>query len=265
MILVVASVALLLGFYFAVLSPQKKKETAAKSALASAQQALTTAQQKLTAGRQAQDDFRRDRTTIVKLGRVVPETDDIPTLLTQLSAIADKYHVEFADYSVSTSASSTSTGASTVTPTTPTSTSKGNGSTNATAPLFPPGSVSISGGLGRTPIELELNGTYANLEKYLRAVERFAVIEGKHSSTTGRLMVVDAFGYEFAADKANAKIKNVWEPHPRLKATLDASIYFAPPLDVPSAASASAAVATTPSATASGSSSTGTATIGSLQ
>lgn len=262
MVLVVAGVAVLGAFWFLLLTPQQKKASDAKAALATAQTDLAAAQQKVTAGRQAQDDFRRDRTTILKLGRVVPETDDIPTLLTQLQALADKYHVRFDDYSVSASggASSTSTGATTAT--TPTST--GTASTDATAPLFPPGSVSMSGGLGRTPIELALVGEYTDLQNYLRAVERFAVISAEHSSTTGRLMVVDAFSYALAADHPNQKIKNLWEVHPDLSATLTASVYFAPPLDAPTAsATGSSSGTATPSTSTS--TSTGTATIGSLR
>jgi len=262
MILVVASAVLLLGFYFLLLSPQHKKAADAVAALDTAKADLTAAQQKLTAGQQAQEDFRRDRTTIVKLGRVVPETDDIPTLLTQLQSLADKYHVTFKNFQVNAAAGASSTSVGGVTTTTP-SASGGDGSTNATAPLFPPGSVSIAGGLGRTPIEVDLVGTYNDLEDYLRAVERFAVVSGEHSSTTGRLMVVDAFAYQFAPDDADAKIKNIWEIHPKLTATLNASVYFAPPLQAPSAAAASSAIATTP--TAATSSSTGAATIGDLR
>lgn len=269
MILGVLAVVLLGGFWFFVLSPQRKAATKAQAALSGAQTELAAAQQKLSAGQKAQADFRRDRTTILKLGRVVPETDDIPTLLTQLQAIADKNHVGFQDYSVSPNAGASSTSTGAVTSTTPTeSTSTSASSTNATAPLFPPGSVSIDGGLGRTPIQLTLKGTYANLENYLQAVERFAVLSQEQSSTKGRLMVVDAFGYVVAPNTTSNDSgtgKPTAEPrHPKLLATLNASIYFAPPLSAPSASAAAATPGVTTPA-GSTSTSTGTAAIGSLR
>jgi Tfp pilus assembly protein PilO len=261
MILALLSVVLIGGFWFLLLSPQRKAAADAAAKLETAQGAYTAAQAKVVSGRNAQVAFRRDRTTIVKLGRVVPETDDIPTLLTQLQGIATKYDVEFLKYSLDGSAASApTTSSSTVTPTTPTAT--GTGSTAAVAPLFPPGSVAVSGGLGRTPIAIELSGTYFNLQKYLRAVQRFAVLSEKNSSTNGRLLIVDGFSYAPGPDSGDGKVKNTAEKHPALAATLGASVYFAPPIETPSVSSASDGTA---APAAAGTTSTGTAAIGGLQ
>ncbi len=43
----------------------------------------------------------------------------------------------------------------------------------------------MTGGLGRTPITLGLKGEYFNLEKYLRDVQRFAVLSEKHEQVKG--------------------------------------------------------------------------------
>jgi Tfp pilus assembly protein PilO len=266
MLLGIAAALLVVGFWFFVLSPQRKAAADAKAKLVTAQQAFSAAQLKVTSGRNAQTAFRRDRTTIVKLGRVVPETDDIPTLITQLQTLAAKEKVIFVKYNLDSGGIGSTSASSTVAGTTPTNTvgtQVGDSSTATVAPLFPPGSVSISGGLGRTPIALELQGSYFELQNYLRSVQRFAVLAQKRSTTNGRLMVVDGFSYEFAPDKDKAKYKNAELLQPKLKATLSASVYFAPPIDTPSASAG--ASGTTPSTASSGSTSTGTAAIGGLQ
>ncbi len=277
MLLAVLSVALLGGFWMLVLSPQRKAAADAAARVTAAQTALDAARQQVSAGRAAQQAFRRDRTTIVKLGRVVPETDDIPTLLTQLQALATKEKVKFKAYAIDSagaSAATTATGSETdTTAAQNVGTQTGNGSTQAIAPLFPPGSIEIAGGLGRTPISLEFEGTYFQLERYLRAVQRFAVLSQKSSKTNGRLMIVDGFAYKAAdevteeSNDAKAKIMKNYEKQPKLLATLSASVYFAPPLETPSASSAAAGSTATPAgATAAPSgSSTGTAAIGGVQ
>ncbi len=101
MLMAIAAVALLAAFWMMVLSPQRKAAADAKAQLSSARSQLTQAQDRANQGRAAQEAYRRDRATVVKIGRVVPETDDIPTLLTQLQALAKKDKVWFTSYAVS--------------------------------------------------------------------------------------------------------------------------------------------------------------------
>lgn len=270
MVLGVIAVILLGGFWFLLFSPQRKATADAQAQVASAQGALQAAQQKLTAGKNAQEKFRRDRTDIVKLGRVVPETDDVPTLLVQLQAIADRHDVVFASYAINTGggggSSSSSSSSSTPAATTPGET--GTRSTDVVAPLYAPGSVEIAGGLGRTPITIELRGKYFNLEKYLRAVQRFAVLSAKQTTTKGRLVIVDGFSYQRVAVVAEIGDKKVKiQKSPILTATLAASVYYAPPLQTPSASSAASpsGSAPTPASSSTPSTSTGAAAVGGLR
>lgn len=275
MLMGLACAALLVGFYMFVLSPQKKAAADAQAQVQSARSALEQAKQRAADGRAAQDAFRRDRATIVKIGRTVPETDDIPTLLTQLQALAKKEKVWFTSYALGDGGGSGSTtgpnGQASSSTTTPNGVSAAS-STAAVAPLYPPGSVQMAGGLGRTPIKLKLKGEYFALERYLRAVQRFAVLSAKQEKATGRLMVVDGFTYSaadrvasFTADE-KLTLKKV-DKEFFLEAELAASVYFAPPIDTPPAASGGAAAggSAAPAAADAGTSSTGAAAIGGLK
>jgi Tfp pilus assembly protein PilO len=276
MIMTVLAVALLLGFWMMVLTPQRKAAADAKAQVETAKTALTAAQSKVTSGKKAQAAFRKDRATIVKIGRAVPESDDIPTLITQLETLAKKYDVYFIDYTVAAASgpaggggsSAPSSSASSSSSVSQSGTEKGaNSSTNAVAPLYPPGSVQM-GNLGRTPILIGLRGQYFSLERYLRAVQRFAVLSQTSSKAKGRLMIVDGFSYK-AGDLIFRKINGKKENTERwLEAELGASVYFAPPLQTPSTATpaAPAAGAATPAAGSTPAApSTGTATVGGLR
>jgi type II secretory pathway pseudopilin PulG len=258
MILSILAVVLLGGFYMLVLSPQRKASKTAQAELIKAQTSLTEAQARLDSGRAAQQAFRRDRTTIVKLGRVVPESDDIPTLITQLQALAKRYHVNFTSFGIDASGGGAAKApAVAVTSTSTTTTGAGKTSTSSTAavaPLYPPGSVEVSGGLGRTAVLISLTGKYFNLEQYLRAVQRFAVLSANRESAKGRLMIVDGFSY-----------KNKEAIGGLLKADLGASVYFAPPIETPAAAAAVDPAAATPASGTGATSSTGPAAVGGLR
>lgn len=270
MLIAFFSAIILVGFVMAVLKPQRQAATEAKAQVETARTALVNAQAKVTSGKAAQEAFKRDRATIVKIGRAVPETDDIPTLITQLETLAKRYDVYFIKYSIGTSTGGDAGGSASSSSASSSSTAKqgggeSNSSTNAVAPLYPPGSIEMTGGLGRTPIILGLRGTYFNLEKYLRAVQRFAVLSAKSERAKGRLMIVDGFSYK-AGDLVFWGAKKE-QTERYLEAELGASVYFAPPLEAPGTASPSApaASAATPAAAASPSTSTGTATVGGLR
>jgi hypothetical protein len=203
----------------------------------------------------------------------VPESDDIPTLLTQLELLAKREKVRFTSYSVDASGASSSTAAPAETGTTPSATATGTRSTDTVAPLYTPGSVEVSGGLARTPIAIKLTGTYFHLERYLRSVQRFAVISAKRTDAKGRLIIVDGFSYApiggetVTADVKDKKLVVKESRSPLLNASLSASVYYAPPVTAPPTTGSGAAdpSAATPAAGATPSTSTGAAAVGGLR
>jgi Tfp pilus assembly protein PilO len=254
MISVVLLVVLLGGYWMLLLSPKRKAASAATTKLAAARQTLDDAQSKLTTGQQAQARFRNDRATVVRLGRVVPTTDDAATVLVQLEAIGKQTGVDFQSYQINgAAASSSATTTSGSTATTPASTPTGTGSTAAVAPLYAPGSGQVDGNLARTPIELVLHAPYFKLEKFLRAIQRFAVISSDQTRAKGRLMIIDGVAFEPDTGKNNNGM---------LTATVVASTYYAPAIDSPSDPSDTSSTAT-PAATPSTGAST--AAIGNLR
>ena len=261
MISVVLLLVVLGGYWMLLLTPKRTAAKDAQAEVATAQTALDTARSQLTSGQKAAENFRRDRATVVKLGRVVPGTDDPSTVLVQLESAAKRENVLFSSFTVESPGGD----AASATPTTETTTSSaGSGadtaadsSTNAVAPLYPPGSVQVDGGLGRTAIKVEVEGLYFSIERYLRTIQRFAVLSEKDRKTDGRLFIIDGINYTVVqSEGANKATGN-------LKAEVYASVYFAPPITAP-AAPGGGAVATPGTATSS-TTATPPAAIGSLR
>lgn len=250
MITGVIFVVLAAAYWFLLLTPKRDSAASAQQEVQVARQSLTDAQQRLTSGQEAQKRFRRDRATVLRLGRVLPATDDTPTVLTQLDAIARKHDIVFTSYAVEGGGGAGAAPAAPA-PTTPAPEGEAK-STAAVAPLFPPGSETTGGGLGRTALKIELRGTYFDLERFLREVQRFAVMSesGDNARAKGRLFVVDGVNYKPQGEDGKS-----------LEAELFASTYFAPAIDTPAAPDAGAAGIAPPVTTTT----SGTAAIGGLR
>ena len=251
-------VVLVAGYWFLLLAPKRQAADDAAARVETARQGMTTAQQQLSNGQNAQKLFRQQRSTVVRLGRVVPTTDDTATLLTQLTGIAKKHDIVFTSYALNAGATAAGPASGTgPAPAQPSGTGT-NTLTDAVSPLYPPGTSQTDGGLGRAGMQIKLAGRYFDLERFLREVQRFAVLsaDGKAKRAKGRLFVVDGISYQpMAAGDGGA-------PADAITAELQASVYFAPPLEIPSAVPG-ADGGGAPPATAPASSET--ATIGGLQ
>ena len=251
------------GWHF-VLSPKRAEITAAEAQQEQARQTLQTAQATLNTGKEAVEAYREARPMVVRLGRIVPTRDDTASLLVQLKSISKKSGAKLTEYRVQAAADA---GAAAATQgadiSAPGAAAGGEGDareTAATAPAVSPGSAMIEGGLARTTLALTLTGTYKQLERFLREVQRLAVINGEEvESTKGRLFVIDGVAYVPEGEPDSAK-KNV-----KLKATMNASVFYAPPLETPSPAAAGAPAPAGDPAAGGGGNGTGTAAIGGVR
>jgi hypothetical protein len=87
-VIAVIPVLLLLAYWFLVLGPKRQDATAAKDELATQQQRLDEARDNLQAARSAKQGFDASYAQVVRLGKAIPSTVDMPSLLVQLDAAA---------------------------------------------------------------------------------------------------------------------------------------------------------------------------------
>jgi hypothetical protein len=91
-VLAVGLVGLLWMF---ALGPKRKEAAKLGDDVAAQRQRLDTARAAVTASRAAQQRFGSDYATVVRLGKAVPEDDDVPSLVYQLDSAAGATGVDF--------------------------------------------------------------------------------------------------------------------------------------------------------------------------
>jgi Tfp pilus assembly protein PilO len=83
------------GYWFLLLSPKREEVSTASAALTEQQERLDAARSAASAADSAEEDFETSYATVVKLGKAIPATVDMPSLLVQLEAAAEGTGIRF--------------------------------------------------------------------------------------------------------------------------------------------------------------------------
>ena len=120
------------------------------SRLAAAEAQLQSAHSELATARAAQAKYAASYSTIVHLGKAVPTTQEVPSLINELAQASKQKKVEFASISASSS-----------------------GKGVAGAPSAAAEASAADGGFQQVPFTFVFNGTYSGLEQMLRRLTNF--------------------------------------------------------------------------------------------
>jgi hypothetical protein len=242
-----------------------------------------TAQQKASQLAGAKRSFSADYATVIRLGKSIPTSVDMPSLLVQLDRAARGTGIKFTDVKAGTRSPATTAPASTGTPpsggTGPTApgaapaqsgpgqaaqtasgaVSSANGSAGAAAGTAgTPGAPGATGtgapGLETVPLDFEFRGSFFDLADFFHRMKRFVRVANNRIVITGRLLTIDKFSFDLAGG------------FPEIKAAVSATVYLAPKAQgVDGGASPQGPAAATPAGTtaqpASSASPTPTATV----
>jgi Tfp pilus assembly protein PilO len=266
-------VALIAAYWFLVLSPKKEESAAIQDQLSQAQTEQQEAESAAAAVSGAKSNFAADYTTVIRLGKAVPSTVDMPSLLMQLDRAARGTEISF---------DKIQTGERTAAPTPAASGSGASGSgsaqsgpgqakeaaqgaanqasntgtLNGAQPAS--GSSSSTGttgagapGLESVGLDFTFNGTFFNLADFFHRMKRFVKVVNDDIVVRGRLMTIDSFKWTAEPQK--------W---PFLKAEVHATVYLAPKAEGVSAGATPQGPSSTPASTpaSSGSGSSGAPT-----
>ena len=88
-------VVVLVAYWFLLLAPKREQASTAKQELATQQQRLETARAAAQAAEGAKEDFDASYAQVVRLGKAIPSTVDMPSLLVQLDAAAAGTGIRF--------------------------------------------------------------------------------------------------------------------------------------------------------------------------
>jgi Tfp pilus assembly protein PilO len=251
-IAVVLMAAALGGFWFVGLAPKRHEAAALQAQVDAASQKLAGAQQMAAQARSAKASYDKDYADVAKLGKAVPKSDALPSLLYQLQSAAHNARIDFRSLKVNGS-SGAPTAATPAANTAAAANGNPGGSTapNAAAPsasatatqaaaaTLPPGASVGSAGFPTMPFSFVFTGSFFDMETFLHDVQRFVHVRGKGVDVTGRLLSIDAFSLTAGPGG-----------FPSVNATISATAYVLAPGDGPSATSGAAGTPSTPGTSA---------------
>lgn len=208
-VLLVAAIA---GFWFLALAPKRKEAADLQAQIATQTQQLTTAQARATEARQAKARYNDDYAAVAKLGKAVPKSDALPSLVYQLQSVAHSARIDFTSLKIAGGGGQGPTPAAAAAPAatggaTPSASASGGSSatpaasastppapaTQAAAATLPPGAIVGSAGFPTMPFSFVFSGTYFDMERFFGDVQRFVRVKGKEVDADGRLLSVDGF------------------------------------------------------------------------
>ena len=213
-IVAVLVAAALAGFWFLGLAPKRKESASLQTQIQAANQRLTVAQQKAAQGETAEKRYDQDYADIARLGKAVPKSDALPSLLYQLQGASHNARIDFRSLKISATGGQgpTPTNTAATTPAAADGAASGTGgassstsststpapgasapATQAAAATLPPGATVGSAGFPTMPFVFQFTGSFFDMEKFLDEVHRFVRFDGKRIDVSGRLLSIDAF------------------------------------------------------------------------
>jgi Tfp pilus assembly protein PilO len=199
LLLALIPIALVLGYWFLLLAPKRAEEGKVKNTLTAAQGARDTAAARLTQLSAAKRSFADDYQTVIRLGKSIPATLDMPSLIVQLNSAASGTGIQFTSIQSGQQASSPGSGAGS-------STSK---------------SSSSLPGLDSVPLTFEFDGDFFHLADFLHAMKRFVQVANNQIEVRGRLMTVDDISFKTQSQTTGGSSVPI-------TASVQATVYLAP-------------------------------------
>jgi Tfp pilus assembly protein PilO len=224
-VVVLAALAMVAAAWLLVLAPEREKASKLGTEVSTAQSQLSAAEGQVNAARSAETGYPAAYTSLVSLGKAVPTSQEVPSLIVQLAQASGEKQVEFTSITSGGSAAGSSSGAST---------------------------AAVSAGFSAMPFTFVFNGSFFDLYDLFQQLNRFTLRTSSGSlRVSGRLLTIQ--GVQLAPGTSSSGGKSSGQ----LTGTITATAYVLPASEV-----AAGATATSPTGaqTTSGSTSSSPAT-----
>jgi Tfp pilus assembly protein PilO len=201
MVIIVIGVLVALGAcWVLVVSPERKMAATLGTQVGAASAQLATAESQVTSARGAQAKYTAAYASIVSLGKAVPASPEVPSLIYQIAQASNQKNVEF---------SSISTG--------------GAAGSSAAAP------ASSTAGFTVMPFTFIFNGNYEGLYHLLQQLDHFTVRTASgHLTVSGRLLTIQSVKLTPETATTSSGQSSGKQPE-KLGGTITASAYVLPP------------------------------------
>jgi Tfp pilus assembly protein PilO len=230
-VLIVVVVAAILGAaWILVVSPERQKAAQLNTKVAEAQAELTSAEGKVSSARAAQSQYASAYASLVSLGKAVPPSEEVPSLIEQLTSASEQKSVDFSSITDS--------------------------STGSSSASTPAAASTAAGGFTELPFTFVFEGSYFDLEHLFDQLTAFANVDASGDlKISGRLLTIQSvrLSPETTASETNKS---------ELTGSVTATAYVMPATQALSGATGSAGTSASPaSSTAPASSATSPAIV----
>jgi Tfp pilus assembly protein PilO len=222
--MVVGVVVVLGAAWIMVVSPERKKASGLGSEVATARSALASAEGQLAQAKSAETEYPAAYASIVSLGKAVPATQEVPSLIYELEHASNARRVEFASIASGAGPGGSAAGSS--------SPAAGSAATASTSSFNP------------MPFTFVFNGSFFDLEHLFETVDGFAKRTSTGLQVNGRLLTIQSMKMAPSTQNAGSG---------RLSGTITATAYVLPAGTPVAGSSASPASSTTTPGTSAGS------------
>ena len=239
-VMILAPLLLLAGYWFLVLAPKRAESTTVTEELTKARTERDTAQAQVGQLNAAKASFASDYQTVIRMGKAIPEVVDMPSLLVQLDRAARGTGVDIQTIKVTPppKASGASTpapnggagpgagGAGAQSPQGQAAQGAGNavndanasgqqGADTANAAGASPAAASQAPGLQSVGLTFKLGGDFFDMADYFHRMKRFVLVANEQLVIRGRLITIDKWAFTVSE-------------HGGIKADVSATVYLSP-------------------------------------
>ena len=246
-VLILLPLILLAGYWFMVLAPKRAEQTKVQEELTKARGERDTAQAQVGQLNAAKASFASDYQTVIRMGKAIPESVDMPSLLVQLDRSARGTGIDIREIKVS---KATESSAPTVVAPPGGGGNPGAGGTGAQSPMGKAaqgagnavnnandksaqsaGTANAAGGAAPAPVggaapqaapglssvglQFQLRGDFFDLADFFHRMKRFVRVVNGQIVVRGRLLTVDSFAFSTTEGG-------------ELKADVTATVYLSP-------------------------------------
>ena len=230
-LIAVVVLVLLAGGWVLVVSPERNKAGAEQAQVQSARQQVETAKSQANSARAAQQRYNSAYSSVVSLGKAVPPSEEVPSLIYQLELASDQRDIEFTSITTGNSSGSSGSGSASA---------SAAAATSATPSAFTP-----------MPFTFVFKGSFEGLAHLLGQVDGFAQRNTAGQLTvSGRLLTIQ--GADIALQNGGLGESGSSGTSGVLTATITATAYVLPASQgLTGGATAASPAATTTSAASS--------------
>jgi Tfp pilus assembly protein PilO len=194
----VIALALLAAVWLLAVSPERSKASKLSSEISTASAALASAQGDAASAKAAQQRYSAAYSSVVSLGKAVPASEEVPSLMYQIAKATNEKHVQFNSITTGGGASGASTGSA---------------SSAVTA-------AAASAGFTQMPFTFVFGGSFNDLYHLFRQLNAATVRTSSGGlQVSGRLLTLQAVKLEPAAAESSSQ---------QLSGTITATAYVLP-------------------------------------